>query len=216
MRATDRCSPAAARTAAVVVGILLCGAVCLAQATGSQRKQIVADVIVRGNRKVSTPEIMAQIKTRARTEYSAEIVQEDVRTLMATRRFANVQSQIRVLPNDQVEVYFIVVDYPNVVEEVIYQGAKSIKTSELEGITFIKKGAPLNPLNNQLACQSIINRYREKGRLFASCTLVEGSKPGEMAKDLGVSAEVVRARKSRTLKRLIERLRGHERSKVST
>ncbi|HKB37817.1 MAG TPA: outer membrane protein assembly factor BamA [Gemmataceae bacterium] len=179
MRATDRYSAAAARTAAVVVGILLCGAVCLAQATGSQRKQIVADVIVRGNRKVSTPEIMAQIKTRARTEYSAEIVQEDVRTLMATRRFANVQSQIRVLPNDQVEVYFIVVDYPNVVEEVIYQGAKSIKTSELEGITFIKKGAPLNPLNNQLACQSIINRYREKGRLFASCTLVEGAKQGD-------------------------------------
>src|SRR5262249_62323291 len=108
MRATDRYSAAAARTAAVVVGILLCGAVCLAQATGSQRKQIVADVIVRGNRKGSTPEVIAQIKTRARTEYSAEIVQEEVRTLMANGRFANVQSQSPVFSYTNVEVSFMV------------------------------------------------------------------------------------------------------------
>ncbi|MBI1918229.1 MAG: outer membrane protein assembly factor BamA [Planctomycetes bacterium] len=179
MRATDRFSPAAARTAAVVVGIFLCGALCLAQAPGTQRKLLVADVLVRGNRRVSTQEIMALVRTRPRTPYSPEAVQEDVRSLMATRRFANVQSQIRVLPNDQVEVSFFIVDYLNVVEEVVYQGAKSLKASDLESITFIKKGAPMNPLNNQIACQTIVNRYREKGRAFASCTLVEGANQGD-------------------------------------
>src|SRR5690349_8216286 len=111
MRATDRFSPVAARTAAVVVGIFLCGTLCLAQVPGAQGKMLVADVLVRGNRKVSTQDIMALVRTRARTPYSAEAVQDDVRTLMATKRFANVQSQIRVLPNsNQVEVYFYIVD----------------------------------------------------------------------------------------------------------
>lgn len=47
-------------------------------------------------------------------------------------------------------------------------------------------------------------------------TLLEGSKPGEMAESLGVSPEVVRARKSRMIKRLTEKMRGNEGSKAST
>jgi RNA polymerase sigma factor (sigma-70 family) len=39
-------------------------------------------------------------------------------------------------------------------------------------------------------------------------TLVEGLKSGEAARRLGLDAEVTRARKSRAIKRLIERLRG--------
>lgn len=35
-------------------------------------------------------------------------------------------------------------------------------------------------------------------------TLLEGLKPGEIARDLGVSSEVVRTRKSRALKKVIE------------
>jgi RNA polymerase sigma factor (sigma-70 family) len=38
-------------------------------------------------------------------------------------------------------------------------------------------------------------------------TLVEGLKPGEIAELLGLSGEVVRARKSRALKRLVDRMR---------
>jgi RNA polymerase sigma factor (sigma-70 family) len=41
-------------------------------------------------------------------------------------------------------------------------------------------------------------------------TLLEGSKPSEMAGRLGVSAEVVRARKSRMIKRLIEKMKDNE------
>ena len=50
MRATDRFSPVAARTAAVVVGIFLCGTLCLAQAPAAQRKPLVADVLGRFGR----------------------------------------------------------------------------------------------------------------------------------------------------------------------
>jgi outer membrane protein assembly factor BamA len=65
------------------------------------------------------------------------------------------------------------------VEEVVYEGVHSIKKSELESLTGVRKGAPLNPSQNRVACQSIVNRYREKGRHFASCVLKEGDKPGD-------------------------------------
>src|SRR6266566_671853 len=107
MRATDRFSPAA-RTAAVLVGILVCGAVCLAQAPPPPHKLTVADVLVRGNGRVPTQEIMAQVKTRVGGAYDPEVVQEDVRTLMATRRFGNVQPRAKMLPGDKVEVTFFV------------------------------------------------------------------------------------------------------------
>src|SRR5262245_5433337 len=162
MRATDRFSPALARAAAVLVGSLLWAAVCLAQGPGPLRKQVVDDVIVLGNRRMATQDITALLKTRINREYNPELLQEDVRALMATKRFGNVRASFEELPNGRVKVYFLVYDYPNVVEEVTYQGVKSLKTSELETITGVKKGTPLNPVANQVACQSIVNRYREK------------------------------------------------------
>src|SRR5205085_10489268 len=108
-----------------------------------------------------------------------EVVQEDGRQLLETKQFGNVQARYKVLPGNQVDVYFLVVDYPNTVREVVYKGAHAIKKAELETLTGVRKDAPLNPVSNQLACQTIVNRLRDKGRLFASCTLEEGATPGD-------------------------------------
>lgn len=43
-------------------------------------------------------------------------------------------------------------------------------------------------------------------------TLVDGQKPGEIARDLGLSSEVVRTRKSRALKRIMDRVAALSRS----
>ncbi len=43
-------------------------------------------------------------------------------------------------------------------------------------------------------------------RRILLCTLVEGMKPGEIARRLGLSSELVRTRKSRAIKRVIEHL----------
>jgi RNA polymerase sigma factor (sigma-70 family) len=47
-------------------------------------------------------------------------------------------------------------------------------------------------------------RLDEADRAVLMRTLLEGLKPGEIARDLGVSSEVVRTRKSRALKKVIE------------
>jgi outer membrane protein assembly complex protein YaeT len=190
----DRFS-SATRFAAVLMGILVGGAACLAQTPPSQGppqdqgegqgrgpaqgKMIVADILIRGNKRMATQNVMALLKTRVGREYKPEDVQDDVRSLMATKQFGNVEARYNLLPGNRIEVYFFVVDYPNTVEDIVFEGAHSIKKAELETLTGVRKGAPLNPVLNQAACQSIANRLREKGRLFASCILKEGGKAGD-------------------------------------
>jgi outer membrane protein insertion porin family len=179
MRATDRYTLATARIVAVLVGIVLCAAAGLAQDTLSPHRLIVGDVNVRNNRRMSTQELMGMLRTRVGSEYNPAVIQEDVRTLYGTRQFGNVVPRKEDMPGGKVRITFFVSDVPNVVKEVVYENAHSLKVSELESLTNVKKGAPLNTVANKVACQSIVNRLREKGRLFASCTLKEGGKPGD-------------------------------------
>jgi outer membrane protein assembly complex protein YaeT len=177
MRVTDRLSLPVRRSALALVGTLMCAAFCLAQSQAG--KVLVDDVIPQGNRLVPPQKIIGLIKTRPGTEYSAEVVQEDVRRLWETRLFANIRVQTQQAGNNKIKVYFIVAEYPSTIQEIVYQGAKHLKPDELETITGLHKGAPLNPIANQMARQSILRRYNEMGRLFAGVELVEGDKPGD-------------------------------------
>jgi RNA polymerase sigma factor (sigma-70 family) len=77
------------------------------------------------------------------------------------------------------KVYFDVAEYPSVVQEIVYQGAHHLKPDELDTLTGLKKGMPLNPVANLMAQQAILRRLHEKGRMFAGVELVEGNKPGD-------------------------------------
>src|SRR5205823_4269460 len=72
-----------------------------------------------------------------------------------------------------------VAEYPSTIQEIVYNGAGHLKADELETITGLRKGAPLNPIANQMARNAILRRYAEMGRMFASVELVEGDKPGD-------------------------------------
>jgi outer membrane protein assembly factor BamA len=78
-------------------------------------------------------------------------------------------------------VLFIIRDYPSVVERVEYHGAKTIKRDDLDQITNIRTGTPLDPIANRAACQRIMAKYKEEGRPFATCELVEGGDPNDTA-----------------------------------
>jgi outer membrane protein insertion porin family len=178
MPATDRfCSPVR-RLAAVLLGLLLGAAVCLAQATPTG-KLLVGEVNLIGNRQVPEQRVMGSIKTRAGQEYSQETLNEDVRSLYQTKQFANIQVDLKYTADGKVNVYFLFVEHPNVIQEVIYKGAKHLKPDDLEALTGLRKGTPLNPIANRMAAQAIQRKYHEEGRPYASVELVEGGEPGD-------------------------------------
>lgn len=178
MRAMDRFS-ALALGAVVLVGLLsgLLLAQVAAPVTGPKR--LVADVVIKGSNHIPVQQLMARIKTRPGAEYIPEVVQEDVRTLWATHQFLNIEATTRDEPDGKVTVYFLIRDYPTLVEAVEFQGAKHLKQDELEKLTGIRKGTPLNPEANKLACQAIVRKLNEDGRPFATCDLISGTKPGD-------------------------------------
>jgi outer membrane protein insertion porin family len=183
MQATDRYFPQALRCAGAVLGVLLCGLAGFAQSTFAPAGRVfVGDVLVQGNRLIPTQQIMAQIKTRPGLPYSPETVQEDVRTLVASRQFANVKADYRPEPDGKLTVIFTVQDQANLVQHIVYNGAKHLgRTDEdINKITGLHLGMPLDPVTNKAACLAIIKKLNDDGRPFAACELVRGDQPSDV------------------------------------
>jgi outer membrane protein assembly complex protein YaeT len=177
MKATKRFDSPAQRLAGVLVGLLLCGAVGLAQSPAA--RVMVHDVVPDGLHAVPAQQVMANIKTRPGQEYNQATVDEDVRTLYKTGQFAQVTVYTQKVNEDRVVVHFRFTEFPGVVQDIIYHGAKHLSPDELNTTvepTGLRKGKPLNPTINQMARQAILNRYIEMGRLFSSVDIVEGNK----------------------------------------
>jgi outer membrane protein assembly complex protein YaeT len=177
MQAMSRFWPTVSFCAAVLL-ILLLGAH-RARTQTPQPKVIVSDIIVQGNRLVPTEEIKVGLKTRVGSEYSPTVFQEDVRTLVATRKFRDVKGTAIDDGPGRVKLYLKIVDYVQVVDKVTYLGAKHLKDDALNELTEIRVGSPLNPNANRTACRKIVAKYYEEGRLYASCQLLKGGDPGD-------------------------------------
>jgi outer membrane protein insertion porin family len=148
-----------------------------AQMPDAKTRNKIADVIVTGNHTVATQQVVALLKSRPGTEYSSETVQEDVRTLFATKQFADVRVNLENLPDGRVTLKFYVREFPSVIEKIVYLGAKHLSDEELNTATGLRPDKPLDPVENKRACLLITQKYNEQGRPFASCVLLSGGNP---------------------------------------
>jgi outer membrane protein assembly complex protein YaeT len=142
---------------------------------------LVADVIVTGNRTISTDRIMSYIKIRPGLEYTRTFLKqsliEDARRLSDTRMFKNIWPQVKDLPDGKVTVCFVVQEFPNVIKEIKYKGANHISQKDLDQMTNLRVGLPLDPVSNKKACFEIEDALKKKGRFFAHVELEEGANP---------------------------------------
>lgn len=176
MRVTQRFYP----MMLVAVGlVLMMFGLLPAQQSLPESKVMVADVIIQGSQRIRTDRIMAMIKTHPETEFRETTVQDDVRKLVESKLFRDVKAQKTQIPDGRVVVTFLVVDFSSIVEEVVYKGSKHTSQDELEKLTGIRKGTPLNPSANKKACEAIVRKLNDDGRPFAACDLLSGDKPGD-------------------------------------
>jgi len=112
---------------------------------------LVADVIPQGLRLMPTPKVMSLIHTRPGNEYSEETVREDVRRLYETHSFSDIRVELHTLPDKRIVVYFWFQELPSVIREIVFKGASHMSKDDLEQATGLRKGAPLNPIANQMA-----------------------------------------------------------------
>jgi outer membrane protein assembly complex protein YaeT len=159
-------------------------------------KVIVDDVVVYGNRTVPTARIISQIRTHPGGEYNPAELAEDVRKLTESRLLADVRPWTKELPNGRVIVNFNCMEYPSQIREIVYKNAHHLKPDELESLTGLHKGAALSPGACRQGCIAIEQRYREMGRMFATCVLEEGGQPGDTRVVFNITeGPIVRVRK---------------------
>ena len=138
------------------------------------REPMVADVVVSGNRNVTTARIMRAIKTRTGAPFSSEVLHADVARLYEMRAFRYVRVYDERTQDGRVVVYFQVNEYPNVIREIIYKNGDVLGQEELEKITGLRKGSPLDPVSNRNAAFRIQDALKGQGRYFANVTLEQG------------------------------------------
>jgi outer membrane protein assembly complex protein YaeT len=148
--------------------------------TASPEGKIISEVQPRNNKSTPSAKILSEVRTRAGQPYNQATVTADVARLMGTRLFAQVTPYFQITADNKVVVFFDVQEYPNVIQEIRYEGAKHLgNDEELDKLTGLRRGVPLNPIANKLAQQAILRKLQDQGRLWASVELVEGDKPGD-------------------------------------
>ena len=155
MIAKDR---APLRYAVVTAGLLLAACAAAAQTPAP----MVADVVPTGNRLIPADQITGQMKTKRDTRFSQTTVEQDQLELRRSGAFSDVRMRTQTAPDGRVTVFVDVAEYPSLVQEVRYEGAKHLDVKDLEGLSGVRRGTPLNPPANQST--TAVHSLRPVGR----------------------------------------------------
>lgn len=134
----------------------------------------LVDVIVEGNTTIPATAIARHIKARAGRPLTERQIRDDIKTLLRTRWFFNVEPVVRRTKDGLVLVYRVM-ERP-VVRRVEFRGLKKIKQKELEELIGLKAGSPFDVSLNREAARRIESHLQEKGYADAKVELMRGDK----------------------------------------
>ncbi|MFH0838912.1 MAG: outer membrane protein assembly factor BamA [Candidatus Omnitrophota bacterium] len=142
---------------------LFCPFVCAEDQTGNPQESAkeVKLIEVKQNKSVSTPTIIAKIRTAPGEIFSKEVLNEDIKRLYATGYFTDVSVDVQGY-EDGVKVIFIITEKP-IIRQILFEGNRSIQAKRLQDIVKSKEGEFLD--NRQLKddVSEIYKLYEKKG-----------------------------------------------------
>jgi outer membrane protein insertion porin family len=128
----------------------------------------VAEVLVRGNRRIEDDVIHARIKTRPGEPLSPAQVRQDVKALFQLGFFEDVQVEVAAGPAGPV-VTFVVAERPQVASIGI-DGRHAVKEEDVRGAITVKPNTLVDPAAIRASAQKITALYADKGFLDAKVT----------------------------------------------
>ena len=132
-------------------------------------------VRVIGNITHSEKKVRSYIQTRVDRAFDPELIQSDVRKLMASGMFHDVRTYHQETPRGVV-VTFEVIERPTI-RFIKYLGNKKIKDRVLARETGLKEGESLNLYTIEEAAKKIEQFYRTKGHPDVGVDIAEGNQP---------------------------------------
>ncbi|HWP35410.1 MAG TPA: outer membrane protein assembly factor BamA, partial [Thermodesulfobacteriota bacterium] len=128
----------------------------------------VAEVVIRGNRRIEEAVIRARVKTRAGEPLSRAQVREDVKAIYQLGYFDDVRVEVAPGPTGQV-VTFVVVERPQI-GQIVFEGRSKLSEEELREALTIKPNTLADPAAIRASEQKLKALYAERGYLDATVT----------------------------------------------
>jgi outer membrane protein assembly complex protein YaeT len=135
---------------------------------------LVANVFFDGVKNIPIDKAMLYVHTKPGQEYSDAVAQKDIERLAASHLCRPLTVRTESTTDGRVNVIFVVREFRSVVREVVFKHAKHVDVKELQNLTRVRRGMPLDTTLNQLACYDIQEFLKKKGYYFANVSLEEG------------------------------------------
>lgn len=137
----------------------------MSSAPRSLEDGVVANIAVRGNKKIEADAVKARLVTKVGEPYSLDKVRQDVEALFNSGFFYDVRVD-RNTRGDQVDLTYTVVEKPSVTE-ILYQGNSEVETDELQEAAALKAFEILNMTKIREAAERLRKLYEDKGYFLA-------------------------------------------------
>jgi outer membrane protein insertion porin family len=162
------------RIALVLVGLAVLFLTASPNHAQNPSKLIVADVFIDGVQNIPLEKAMLYLHTKKGREYSDAEAQQDIARLAASHLCRPLTVRLEPTGDGRVNVIFVVREFRHVVRDVIFKHAKHINVKDLESITRVRRGMPLDKDLNQITCYELQEHLRNQGYYFANVSLEEG------------------------------------------
>jgi len=142
----------------------------------------VAEVVVRGNDKIPTEQILAVVTTKATDPLNEEKIRNDVQAILNMGVFADAVVRFEPLA-EGVRVVFVVVENP-VVQQVDVKGNTVVSTPEVLKALGVQTGAVLNTVTMRAGVRAVERLYQDQGYVLAHVSDVNVSPEGVLTLQL--------------------------------
>ncbi len=152
---------------------------------GELPEGLIAEIKFQGNQSITVEQLRGKIKSRVGRPLDRATVEDDMRTLLATKWFSDVAPVLDKAPGDggKFILTFQVVEMP-VLKDVRFIGLQEhfsighVRLKDIEETTGLKKGARADSIRARMAVAQIQTLYEEKGYEKAEVKLLKGGEPG--------------------------------------
>ena len=130
---------------------------------------VIKQVRVQGNKKVSQQAILNQIQTRSGKKLRSSTVTKDIKKLYQMNYFSHISASSHKNSKEQLIVTFKVKEKPQI-RSIIYKGQSNTTKDKLTEISELKEYEFLDIKKLKTAIKNIKNHYREKGYFLSEAT----------------------------------------------
>ena len=144
----------------------------------SDQSQIVADLVIKGNKRVPTHHLTRNIRTRPGRYFDPDKLQQDVDQLWRMKEISRVNGPFLEHSPEGVRITIEVVER-NTINQVDFVGNRGISDRTLKKETGLEDGAPLDVHQIRMAKTKIEEFYKEKGFPRTQVEILEGNEVGD-------------------------------------